>query len=216
MSSNEITIPKSGTEVAFQFMITLMIAIFVVIAILDIILGVAFIASCIWLILIIILVCSQSQKQGNFHRFLLNCLGNIFGRQFAEISSQNSPQNEINFGYVLLGRRFVNQSIRIDRIESVEWSTGQATDLAGRDMNDWQVLLWYDHFDTAKSEKQRKWHRKPNQDIYAVGPSTHKDKIEAFGMEFVTFLQDAGAHLVQTERSNCFIRNKTNHYKEFP
>ncbi|MHC4169870.1 MAG: hypothetical protein ACYSWQ_23220 [Planctomycetota bacterium] len=206
----EITIPKSGTEVAFQLLISLIVVVFVILAIVDIILGVALIASSIWLVLITMLVWWQSRKQGGLRRFLTNCLGDMFGRHFAEIPAQDLSPNGVRFGYELFGCRFINQTIRIDRIETVEWRTGQATDVAGRDMNDWHVCLWHDHCDPARSEKQREWHRKPDQDVYIVGPSARKEKIEALGMELVAFLRAAGAALVQGEESNCFVRINTN------
>ena len=123
----------------------------------------------------------------------------MFGRHFAEISAQALSSREVGFGYELFGRRFLKQAIRVDRIETVEWRTGQATDVAGRDMNDWHVFVCYDHCDPAKSEKRRKWAKKPDQDVYVLGLSTRKEKIEALGMELVAFLQAAGASLVQSE-----------------
>ncbi|MBN2589399.1 MAG: hypothetical protein JXA96_06030 [Sedimentisphaerales bacterium] len=206
-SSNEITIPKSRTEVTFQFLITLIVVVFVAIAILDIILGVALVVSVVWLVLITMLIWSKNRQQGNLYRFLMNYLGNMFGRHFAEMPAQNSSHNEVHFGYELFGRRFLKQIIRIDRIESVEWYTGQATDMAGRDMNDWNVCLWYNHNDPVKSEKNSKWHRKPDQDVYIVGPSVNKEKVEALGTLLIAFLRDAGISLVQSEESNCFVRN---------
>ena len=208
--SQEMTIPKSGAEVTFHFVITLIVVVFVVLAIVDIFIGIALIPSCIWIALVTMIIWSEGRKQGGFRRFLTNRLGDLFGRHFAEIPAQDLQSREIRFGYELLGHRFLNQTINIDRIETVEWKTGQATDMAGRDMNDWHVCLWYDHCDPAKSEKQHKWYRKPDQDLYVVGPSTQKNEIEALGMELVAFLRAAGAALVQSEKSNCFVRTNTN------
>jgi len=77
--------------------------------------------------------------------------------------------------------------------------------MAGHDMTDWGVYLWFDHNDPDKSEKKRKL-KKPDQDIYRVGPSTRKSRAEAFGLSFVAFLRDAGAKLDQGAIPTCFVR----------
>lgn len=218
--NQEITIPKSGTEVIFELVISLIVVVFTILAIVDlfilptvdIFIGVALIAPCIWLALVTMFVWSESRKAGGLCRFLANWLGDLFGRHFAEIPALDSPSQEIQFGYELLGRRFVKQAIGIGTIETVEWRPGQATDMAGRDMNDWQVCLWYDHCDPVKSETRRRLYRKPDQDLYLVGPSSHKKKIEAFGMNLVAFLRAAGAPLVQSDKSNCFVRANSNEW----
>jgi len=206
----EMTIQKSESEVAFLLVIYLTVVIFMVLAIVNIFLRVALIPSCIWIALVNMIIWSKSRKQGGLLRFLANCLGDIFGRHFAEIPTRDLQWPEIRFGYELFGHRFFNQTIRIDRIEMVAWRTGQATDMAGQDMNDWHVFLWYDHCEQAKSEKRQKLYRKPDQDLYIVGPSTKKNKTEALGMELVAFLQSVGATLVQSEMNNCFVRTDAN------
>jgi hypothetical protein len=81
--------------------------------------------------------------------------------------------------------------------------------MAGRDMNDWTVFIWFDHHDPARSEKKkRRKYRKPDQKIYCVGPSTRKERTEALGLALVAFLRDAGADLVPADIPDCFARRE--------
>ena len=206
--SREMTIPNSGTGVTIQLVMILISVVFLVLAVVNIFNGVGLIASVTWIVFVTMLTWSGIRKEGGLIRFLNHHLGELLGRHYAEVPAHDPPSREIRFGYELLGHRFVKQSISIDAIETVEWCTGQATSMAGRDMHDRHVCLWYDHGDPAKSEKQRKWHRKPDQDVFIVGPSTPKQRADALGIQFVEFLRDAGALLVQTETSDCFVRNR--------
>jgi len=75
-------------------------------------------------------------------------------------------------------------------------------------MNDWHVCLWYDHQKPAEAKKRMKWSKKPEQDVYIVGPSRRRDDTAAFGHQFVTFLRNAGVTLTQIDR-NTFEARKT-------
>lgn len=126
-------------------------------------------------------------------------MGRLFERHFVDAIPATSARREIHFGFVLLGHRFIQCTFVIDQIESVEWHTGQASDMAGHDMNDWHVALWFDHNDPIKGEGRRKWNlRKPEQEVYVVGPSAPREHAEALGRRFVRFLRAAGACLVES------------------
>ena len=77
--------------------------------------------------------------------------------------------------------------------------------MAGRDLGDWSVALWYDHGDPAKSLAQKK-HRWPDQEVYIVGLTGPKNKVDAFGHEFLNFLRQSGVFLVQGENDRKFVR----------
>jgi hypothetical protein len=207
-SSQELTIPKSRRDVIILFVITTVGILSTSLAVVNIFNRVAIIASVIWLALVTTILWTPAKRAGGLRRFLTNCLGELFGRNFVEAVSLDAPAKEIRFGYELFGHRFIQHSVAIDKIESIEWKTGQATDMAGRDMKDWSVCLWFDHGDPVKSEKKRKW-RKPDQDISIVGPARRKEITEAFGLSFVTFLRAAGAQLSPGGKSSCFVRSKT-------
>ncbi len=87
----------------------------------------------------------------------------------------------------------------------MEWHTGQVTDMAGHDMNDWHVALWYDHDNPVKSLKERNL-KKPNQDVYIVGSSGKKGDTSKFGYSFIEFLRQAGIALAEEKDEFTFVR----------
>jgi hypothetical protein len=207
-TTEEMPIPKSGADVVFSTVITLIIIVFFALAVVNILNRAALIASCLWIAIVIMIVWSGRKEDGSLRTYLINRLGDVVGHHFAAVPQPECDSREVLFGFELLGHRFVRKSILIDKIVTVEWNTGQATDMAGRDMNDWRVCVWFDHGDPEKSEKQRKWHRKPDQDIFIVGPSARGAKTEALGLALVSLLRGAGAALMETEKATCFGRRK--------
>jgi hypothetical protein len=199
-----MTIPKSGLEAILQCAMTLIVVSFALLAIVNLCNWVAPIASSIWLAFVTMIIQSGSKREGGFRSYLTNRLGEVAGRHFVESSSQAAQPQEIRFGYDLFGHRFIQQRVEIDQIESIVWNPGQATDMAGRDMNDWRVYLWFYHNDPGKAAKKRGPYR--DQDIHSIGPSTRKDRAEALGLAFVAFLRDAGVELIEGAIPTCFIR----------
>lgn len=205
----EMPIPKSRGEVIFQSVITVVVVFFALLAMVNLCSGVGLIASIIWLALVTMMIWTTSKRDGGLRRFLINRMGELFGSRFVESYLADAQPGAIGFGFQLLGHRFIQQCIPLDRIESVEWNTGQATDMAGRDMNDWRVWIWYDHNDPTKAEEKRKWrHPKAEQDLYGVGPSTRKDRAEVLGLSLVAFLRNAGADLIQGTTTTCFVKRR--------
>jgi hypothetical protein len=80
--------------------------------------------------------------------------------------------------------------------------------MAGRDMKDWSVALWYAHGDSEKSKKHHML-RKPDQDVYIVGPSRRKEDTATLGIEFVSFLSCVGVLLIPGENDNVYVREAT-------
>jgi len=76
-------------------------------------------------------------------------------------------------------------------------------------MNDWSVVLWFDHGDPVKSQRNQRF-RKPDQDVHIVGPSRRKDLTTAFGHSVLEFLRQAGADLVPGEDEFTFVRKAAN------
>jgi hypothetical protein len=207
MLSQEMPIPKSRSEGVLTFVFASIIILFAFLGMVNLCNRTALVSSSLWLVLITIILWSGSKTDGGFRKYLANRLGDLVGRRFVDAISQNAQPGEIRLGYKLLGHRVIQQIIAIEAIESIAWYTGQATDITKRDMNDWQVRLCVDHHDSDKSAKKRKLkHRKPDQDVYIIGPAMRKDLAEALGLSLVTFLRDAGAKLTQGEIPTSFIR----------
>jgi hypothetical protein len=199
-------IPKLRSEVVSQFFVVVVVVSFALLAVVNLYHGVALFASVIWLAFVVSIIWSGCRREGGMRPFVISLIGDLFGRRFVGWNPAEAQPGCIRFGFQLFSRRFVQQSIRIDRIQSVEWCTGQATGLAKRDMNDWCVLLWFSHDDPARAKARQKWHRNPDQDLYGIGPTDRKERTEALGLSFVSFLRSAGVDLIQDGVSTCFVR----------
>jgi hypothetical protein len=201
-----MAIPKPRSEVIFDFVVTAVVVSFSLLAVVDSFLGIAAIAAIFWLGIITLLTRQATQEAGGLRQFLINRSGDLFGKRFIDCEILDEKHPAIRLGFHLLGHRFIQRRIGINKIESVHWIPGQATDMAGRDVGDWCVFLYYDHDDPAKSAMKRKWSPKPDQDIIAIGPSTRKERTEALGLKLLDFLRDSGAKLVPGATPACFVR----------
>jgi len=191
----EMLIPKSLAEVIFQSVMTLIIVIFALLAVVNLCLWMAVIPSLIWLAFVIMCIKSSAQQDGGLRPFLINVMGDLFGKKFVEWNP-NDPQPQcVRFGFQLLGRRFIQKSFQINKIESVSWHTGQASSMAGRELNDWKVWMYCD------SGVQ-----KPDHINYGIGPAMRKSRTEALGLSLISFLRNAGVDLVQADVPNCYVR----------
>ncbi len=211
-----MTIPRPRRDAAFEFAGIALVVLSVVVAMAApavslrlaapyFWLGLA--ASLLWLSLVAFFTLQSCKDAGGLRRYAIDIAAGLCGRLFAEINT--APPQALELGVYLFGRRFVQQIILLDSIESVEWNTGQATSMAGHDMNDWHVCVWFDHNNLAKSEKERRIGlRKPEQDIHIIGPSGPKAKTEALGLALVAFLRAAGADLVDGPTPDGFVRRQ--------
>ena len=205
MSDPEMTIPKSRGETLWTGFLSSVVVVFGILALLNLANSAAIIPSVIWLLIIAWIFWSGFRDAGGIKRYFCDWLAVFAGRKFAISASDGAGQQSVRFGYELFGRRFYEKLIPLDRIESVEWSPGQATSLAGRDMKDWSVVLWHDHDDPEKSKKHNML-RKPDQDVYIVGPSRRKEDTAALGRDFLSFLREIGAARLQGESDSVYVR----------
>jgi hypothetical protein len=206
-----MTIPSSRGETLWTGFLSFIVVVFGILAVLNLANLVAIIPSVIWLLIVTWIVWSGCRDAGGIRRYFCDWLGVFAGRRFAISANDDTGQPAVRFGYELFGRRFYERTIPLNRIESVEWSPGQATSMAGRDMKDWSVALWYDHGDREKSKKHHML-RKPDQDVYIVGPSRPKEDTAALGEDFLSFLRAIGSTLLQGDTDSLYVReiSKTN------
>jgi hypothetical protein len=197
----EMPIPRSRPVGRAQFVIPVLVVLFVALAIVNLYHGDGVIFSYLWLGLVTLFIVRDVSEAGGLWKYLVNWLGEWFGSFYVAAES-----GEVRFGFRWLGRRFVQQRIPVERIESVEWSSGQATALARYDMKDWQVVVWFDHGDPKESERRARWARKPDQNLHIVGPDTPKERAEELGLSLVAFLRDAGADLIPGASTTCYVR----------
>ncbi len=201
---HEMVIPKSRSGTVLYWIMTSIVVFFVLLSVANLICGVSMVASGLWIVFVTFMVRSSVREAHGVHRYLTNLLGGLAGRQFVESAPEAEPAKEVRFGFLLFGHRFIRETVALDRIESVEWSTGQATSMAGHDMNDWSICLWY-VLDEATS-KSRPPNRTKNRWLVIVGPARRKQETEALGLSFVTFLRNVGVALIEGENEARFVR----------
>ena len=164
------------------------------------------IASGIFLLLVFAITFSACKSAGGIIQFLVNRLGEFACRQFVRIERHDEKNTAVCFGYWIMKQRFYNLKIDIAQIESIGWHSGQGTAMAGRDMDDWRVVIFYDLPNTQlKTGKAlASW----TQGVYTVGRTGPKDEVVKFGLAFVPFICRAGAALKQSDDGRKFLRIK--------
>ncbi len=130
----EMAIPKWGSEVVAFIVMILILVIATLAAIIELLTLLQVIVPCIWLAIMGFFIWSAYRECGSVRQLLANFLGLFALRQFVESVPQASGAVEIRFGFKLFGHRFFYLTVPLDKIERIEWSTGQASDMAGRDM----------------------------------------------------------------------------------
>jgi len=191
----EMPVPKSPGEVISKFVITIIVVCFTLLGVVNLCLWTAVIPSLIWLAFIAMCIKSSARQTGGLRPFLVNVAGDLFGKKFAEWNPEEPQPQCIRFGFQLAGHRFIQKNVEVGKIESISWHTGQASSMAGRDVGDWKVWLYLD------SGVQ-----KPDHVRYGIGPAVRKDRTEAFGLAFVSFLRKAGIDLVLADIPNGYVR----------
>lgn len=202
-SRREMAIPRSRSDDIFCRTLTLIVIVFFILAIVNICSGMALIASCLWIALVMMNVWITYRDQGGLRKSLICFIGDRAGKRFVEFDPADAPPQSLRFGFQLFGHRFIQKFILLNSIKKVDWNTGQATDMVGRDMNDWQAWIWFTKNEFATGKKQRSsW----KSDLYGIGPSGCKAETEALGLSFVAFLRDAGVDLIADATTTCFVR----------
>ena len=126
---------------------------------------------------------------------LINTLGGFSYRQFVEAARSDKGNLSINFGYELFGRSFYQLRIPAEDVWWVNWTAGQASHRAGRDMDDWHVAIWYrDENDKIDGRNLR-----------LIGYESSRERIRKFGNQCVEFLKRAGIELVWDEAESEWV-----------
>jgi hypothetical protein len=204
----ELAVPQSVREVVGTLIgaivVTAFLLFFIFLGIYNLFNGIAIIPSLIWLLLVGSVLIGFCKEKGS-KQFATEILGAFSLKQFVQTICRENGQNEIQFGYWMFGHRFLYLTVPAEKIDHVNWHTGQASHMAKRDVNDWSVAIWYEHGDPIKSQKEH-WRKNPDQEVYIVGHSGRKQEIETFGLALVEFLRKSGATLVQGENGCTFVR----------
>ncbi len=135
----------------------------------------------------------------------MNRLADISAHQFVETIPRHRDDLMVRLGFTLFGRDFNHLQIRGAELTSVEWRSGQTTSLAGRDMDDWFVFVWYSRkgykrWTSASSYRE--------EDGHAVGLAGPKHEAAALGTSLVDFFRSAGIELHPTKNECEFSTRK--------
>ena len=128
-----IPMPK-GAIIAAILMFSF-IGFFVVLGMKNLMHGAAIIASGIWLFLVGAFIWLAVRYEGA-RKVLVSFLGCFASKHFVESVPRGSMPAEIRFGYRFLGQSLFYLTISVDKIEAVNWSTGQASHFAKRELDD--------------------------------------------------------------------------------
>lgn len=162
------------------------------------------VASCLWLILVFAAFLNECHEDGGLSQYLINRLGEFGAARFLTVERTENGEPEACFGYCLHRKRYYFLKVPLSEIVSLNWNTGQATSLAGRDTNDWHTCLWHlTNRDTMVS-KMTVRDRGRREDVYIFGPWGTKETVGPFAHRTVKFLSDFGAVLQATAKEHEF------------
>ena len=169
----------------------------------------AIILSVVWLLWVatfsIVCFTSDIRWAGGLRPFIINRLAMLSAHHFVEIIPQHGDDLIVRFRFTLLGHHFINLQIHRTELASVTWRSGQATSLAGQDMNDWQVHVSYDR----KAKKRTSL--SDYQPLHIVGPPGPKHEAAALGGSLVDFFRSAGIELHPMKNERGFATQKQDH-----
>lgn len=161
------------------------------------------VAAALWLLLVALGVGTSLVETGGIGAFVTAILGAFSRNQFVDVIAQASGRRILRHGFKLLGLPLYYRIVPLDRITLLKWSAGQATSLAGRDMNDWNVTIWYKPEPPVKVRYPVGC--RPEEDLFIVGLCGAKNSTAAFGRDFVEFLVVAGLPMMQGENDCSFV-----------
>ncbi len=130
--------------------------------------------------------------------FLVDIAGEFTTKHFAELVRGHNDPPSIRFGFSFLGRRQFYTSIPLAAITKVSWGPGQASGLAGRDMDDWNIALWFSPVEAATP--------KARFPVYVVGSGRPKDLTADLGREFLVLLERGGTTFTKGQNDCTFVR----------
>jgi len=155
------------------------------------------VASVLWLIVMSIMISHLLRNR----QVLIESVAELSHRQFV-VAVNSAKGLVICFGYYFWGMRFHIVEIPVDTIESLKWSKGQASSMAGHDANDWTITLWH-------HPQVRRYPSFPGMraaEPYCFGPPRPRQVTEALGHEFRNFLKSVGIQLHPTKNETEFWR----------
>lgn len=134
--------------------------------------------SVLWICIVVLWVVGGVRSVGGPRRAVVRCLGVFARKAFVEVRRSRNGTSIFRYAFEFRGRDYEYQSIEVAQIETVDWSTGQASDMRGFDCNDWTVAVWYWKSDDAGSSHSGLID--PNRDLIIITP--HLTKLQAISV----------------------------------
>jgi hypothetical protein len=162
------------------------------------------VTSAVWLFLVGCVIVMMIRGNGGVGGVFVQVLGNFSMQQFVRIDDDPQRGRALSYGYRLLGRQFEYLRVALDGIRSVGWSTGQASDMRGKDWDDWSVALWCDT--TSVQTRLGGWDRNDPQHIEIIGLSGPRSETEPLGQAIVQLLTASGLTLAPDAEGRKYQR----------
>jgi hypothetical protein len=166
---HELLLPSDRFATYFSSTLIAIVTSATLLALYDIILGIAYIAPALWLLLTICITRIAIREARGVRPWLINLLGSMTNRHFLCIESLES-EPAITLGFYWRRARFIQKKIPLASLASVEWSPGQNPEY-------WNVFINSHH----------------------VGASLPQPQIHSLGASIVELLNANGALLVHEE-----------------
>lgn len=198
---NRFIFPKAGKGDRVVSLVCLgIVFVFTPLALANVLRTENLLPSFLWLALMVLLAADRIREH-SLRLFFIEQAGIIAGREYLAWSD-----GELVSGVRFLGRDWERERIAPHRIESVEWTAGQATEKVGRDMQDWHLILW---LDLENPKKRWENSRKPDQELRVFGPHQPQAEAEKLARSFLDFLRAGGVVLVPGTEENVFARDES-------
>jgi hypothetical protein len=169
---------------------------------------VTLVAAGIWVLMVAGFIAGALIDDGGCSplQFLINRMGVFSARQFVLIERPLEAPPVVSFGYRVGKHRLFYFRLRLDGIDSVEWSSGQATAIAGRDMDDWSVFIWYDPGLIVR--RFPRLIRSRGRSVHCIGDPGPKEATAEFGGRFVALLRAEGADFEKLQEGRKHVRRQ--------
>jgi hypothetical protein len=164
---------------------------------------VSVVPSSLWLMVVAVFVFAGISGAQGVRRAAVCILGVFSLDHFVDINGDEAPDQLFGHGFRCFGRPFYFDKVPLSRVTLVEWSMGQASSHAGRDMDDWSVSVWYKP--TPPHRPRYPFGRRPEEDLFILGLWGPKARIAAFGKCVANLMIAAGLPLVQSEDDCSFV-----------
>lgn len=168
---------------------------------------VSIIASCLWLLTASWIIFENVRDAGGIRLYIIH-LFRVYSNQHLVRAILEHDAKTVAIGYLMFSRFLTYFTIDVSAISSIEWNSGQGTAMAGREMNDWHVAIWYR---SSRGEQKKTFPGMRQEDVFILGPSGPRARVEAFGKQLVEFLQAVGVELVPGRNDREFITTFCTH-----